>query len=449
MATGHSILDALNTTSKGGQPIGPSGKFRTKDLPIDQLYRNEGNFYAITEIEELAGMILATGLLENLAVVYDPTDAGQYRIVSGERRWEALKLLVSQGHTDFTVATCNVRAKRSQEEETIDLIAANSQRVKSIEDQLQEYTTLKATLETMRANGQKLDGYDLESGRLRTVIAEILHKSTTKIAQIERISTHLIPELRELLGAGRLKFSAGYKLAGLDEDEQRAVFQRGQDEEREITHQEIVQEIKKNDRNPYAAGDCELVHGACDHWPVIKANFMHDGGLTGCAGCCARCNKRNTCDFCCSVVADQRPAPVVEANPQTLTSLCYGCQNWETCMDRTDKTTTCPQYRSKNAKQQPEQEAPVEAYREEDPTALLPDPDEKFTDDELDPEVVVDLIRGCIEGAGMHEQLTGEALKLLEEMWKAWKNWPRATAELPRVCGRSDGHDDHGNTCGD
>ena len=147
MATGHSILDTLNAASKGAQPSGPSGKFRTKDLPIDQLYRNEGNFYGIVEIEELAGMILASGLLDNLVVIYDPTPAGQYRIVSGERRWEALKLLVSRGHTEFSVATCNVRAKRTPEEETIDLIAANSQRVKSIGDQLQEYTTLKATLE--------------------------------------------------------------------------------------------------------------------------------------------------------------------------------------------------------------------------------------------------------------------------------------------------------------
>ena len=76
MATGHNILDTLNAASKGAQPSGPSGKFRTKDLPIDQLYRNQGNFYEIVEIEELAGMILASGLLDNLVVIYDPTPAG-------------------------------------------------------------------------------------------------------------------------------------------------------------------------------------------------------------------------------------------------------------------------------------------------------------------------------------------------------------------------------------
>ena len=250
MATGHSILDTLNAASKGTQPSGPSGKFRTKDLPIDQLYRNAGNFYEIVEIEELAGAILASGLLENLAVVYDPGADGQYRIVSGERRWEALKLLVSRGHTEFSVATCNVRAKRSPEEETVDLIAANSQRVKSIGDQLQEYTTLKTTLEAMRANGQKLQGYDLQSGRLRDVIAAILNKSTTKIAQIERITGHLIPELKELLNTGGLKFSAAYQLAGMDEEAQRDAYDRAQATGQEITNKEASEARRTPEPKP-------------------------------------------------------------------------------------------------------------------------------------------------------------------------------------------------------
>ena len=356
MATGHNILDTLNAASKGAQPSGPSGKFRTKDLPIDQLYRNEGNFYEIVEIEELAGMILASGLLDNLVVIYDPTPAGQYRIVSGERRWEALKLLVSRGHTEFSVATCNVRAKKTPEEETIDLIAANSQRVKSIGDQLQEYTTLKTTLETMRAKGQKLAGYDLTSGRLRDVIAAILNKSTTKIAQIERITGHLIPELKQLLDTGGLKFSAAYALAGMDEDAQRAAFERAQDTGAEITHKD-ASEVRqatpkqKDDGNPWASRDCQVANGPCEHYGVIKANFMRKGELQGCAGCCKGCLKRSTCDFRCEAVDRQvlaeeakaaaKAAPVTQAEPKTLTSLCFSCANWDTCMDRTDKTTAC------------------------------------------------------------------------------------------------------------
>ena len=427
MATGHNILDTLNAASKGAQPSGPSGKFRTKDLPIDQLYRNEGNFYEIVEIEELAGMILASGLLDNLVVIYDPTPAGQYRIVSGERRWEALKLLVSRGHTEFSVAPCNVRAKKTPEEETIDLIAANSQRVKSIGDQLQEYTTLKATLEAMRAKGQKLAGYDLTSGRLRDVIAAILNKSTTKIAQIERINGHLIPELKELLGTGGLKFSAAYALAGMDEDAQRAAFERAQDTGAEITHKD-ASEVRqatpkqKDDGNPWASRDCQVANGPCEHYGVIKANFMRKGELHGCAGCCAGCLERTTCDFRCEVVdrqvlaeeakAEAKPAPVTQAEPKTLTSLCFSCANWDTCMDRTDKTTACDMYRNKNVKPAEPVTGPVTTYKAEIATEI-----EKSVETETDR---IAMIRWCVVNAGLEEAQACACLEMLDALVAAW-----------------------------
>ena len=427
MATGHNILDTLNAASKGAQPSGPSGKFRTKDLPIDQLYRNEGNFYEIVEIEELAGTILASGLLDNLVVIYDPTPAGQYRIVSGERRWEALKLLVSRGHTEFAVATCNVRAKRSPEEETIDLIAANSQRVKSIGDQLQEYTTLKTTLEAMRAKGQTLAGHDLTSGRLRDVIAAILNKSTTKIAQIERITGHLIPELKQLLDTGGLKFSAAYALAGMDEDAQRAAFERAQDTGTEITHKDASEARQtapkpKDNGNPYASGSCQVTNGPCEHYGVIKANFMRNGNLIGCAGCCANCIDRKTCDFRCEVVdrqvlADEakaaaKAAPVTEASPKTLTSLCFSCANWDTCMDRTDKTTACEMYRNKNVKPAEPVAGPVITYKAEIAAEI-----EKSVETETDR---IGMIRWCVVNAGLEEAQARACLEMLDALVAAW-----------------------------
>lgn len=426
MSTGRSILDNLNAASKGAQPSGPSGKFRTKDLPIDQLYRNQGNFYEIVEIEELAGMILASGLLDNLVVIYDPTPAGQYRIVSGERRWEALKLLVSQGHTEFSVATCNVRAKKTPEEETIDLIAANSQRVKSIGDQLQEYTTLKKTLETMRDNGQKLAGYDLTSGRLRDVIAAILNKSTTKIAQIERITGHLIPELKGLLDTGDLKFSAAYALAGMDEDDQRAAFERAQATGEEITHK-AASEARQPPRasedagNPYASRSCQVTNGPCEHYAVIRANFMKRGNLVGCAGCCAGCIDRRTCGFRCEVVDRQvtpeearaaKTVPVTEASPKTLTSLCFSCENWETCMDRTDKTTACDMYRNKNTKPAPPVAGAVTTYKAEIAAEV-----KKSVETEAER---IDMIRWCVVTAGLEEEQARACLEMLDALVATW-----------------------------
>lgn len=55
------------------------------------------NFYSRQDIEELSNLILAVGLIENMAVTYDPCEKGEYRIISGEMRWRALNLLLEKG----------------------------------------------------------------------------------------------------------------------------------------------------------------------------------------------------------------------------------------------------------------------------------------------------------------------------------------------------------------
>ena len=66
MATGFSVMDALNKNSKAGIEETPRARFRTKDISIFKMYRNTLNFYKIDDIEELAGDILTFGLKQNL-----------------------------------------------------------------------------------------------------------------------------------------------------------------------------------------------------------------------------------------------------------------------------------------------------------------------------------------------------------------------------------------------
>ena len=103
MATGFSVMDALNKNTKAGvEDTSPKGKFRTKDLSIFKIYANESNFYPQEDIEQKAGEILALGLLENLVVKYEPIEGvGEYKLISGERRWRGLNLLVERGYKEF------------------------------------------------------------------------------------------------------------------------------------------------------------------------------------------------------------------------------------------------------------------------------------------------------------------------------------------------------------
>ena len=78
-----SVLDTLNQNSKAGADETPKARFRTKDISIYKMYRNNMNFYGINEIEGLAADIYMFGLKQNLEVVYEPNEQGEYRIVSG------------------------------------------------------------------------------------------------------------------------------------------------------------------------------------------------------------------------------------------------------------------------------------------------------------------------------------------------------------------------------
>lgn len=238
MAAGFSVKDALNKNSKAGIDESPRARFRTKDISIFKMYRNDMNFYSVADIEELAGDILLSGLKQNLELVYAPCEKGEYRIVAGERRWEALKYLVSKGYKDFELATSKLTTPQDDDEEQVEIIIANSYRSKTISDMIEEETRLKASLERMKAAGKKIKGYDLQSGRLRDVISSMLHVSKTKIAQIEAINNNLIPEWKEELKKERLTFSAAYELSGMTEDEQRETLGKFS-ETGELTHKEV------------------------------------------------------------------------------------------------------------------------------------------------------------------------------------------------------------------
>ncbi len=225
MATGYSVTDALNANSKMiTDESAPRARFRTKDISIFKMYRNNLNFYSIEDVEELAGDILMCGLKQNLELTYAPCDAGEYRITAGERRWEALKLLVSKGYREFEIATCKITSPQDADEEQVEIIIANAYRVKTTSDMIEEERRLKASLENIKAAGKTIKGYDLQTGRLRDVIAQILSVSKTKVAQIESINNNLIPEFREELEKERLTFSAAYELSGMPEEEQKEAY---------------------------------------------------------------------------------------------------------------------------------------------------------------------------------------------------------------------------------
>lgn len=312
MAAGFSVRDALNKNSKAGIDESPRARFRTKDISIFKMYRNDMNFYSVEQIEELAGDILMYGLKQNLELVYAPCDKGEYRIIAGERRWEALKYLVSKGYKEFELATSKLTTPQDSDEEQVEIIIANAYRTKTTSDMIEEETRLKESLEHMKAAGKKIKGYDLQSGRLRDVISSMLHMSKTKIAQIEAVNHNLIPEWKEELKGERLTFSAAYELSGMTAEEQREALGKFT-ETGELTHKDVKDmKAEKAAGQQVSESDTEAEEEIGMNPPEVRAG-------------------------------DDYETP----HPEGITSICYSCTEYETCNVKTGTCTSCDQYKNR------------------------------------------------------------------------------------------------------
>lgn len=316
MAAGWSVMDALNRNSKAAAEDKPRARFRTKDISIRKMYSNDRNFYSMNGIEKLAQEILTVGLLENMTVMYAPCERGEYRIIAGERRWRALQLLLKKGYEEFEIATCQIKSVAEEHEEMVNIIMANAYRDKTMADLLQEEQQLRKSLQYMKDNGLTLQGYTLDSGRLRDVIASIMQMSGTKIAQIDSINERLIPEFTEQLKEGRLTFSAAYEISGMDQEQQQNMLEKSQ-ESGGLTWKE-VKEAKAATEEPEESEEAESQEPEQE---------------------------------------ETKPGDDYETpHPEGITSICYGCSRYLECNVKTSTCTSCDQYIDKKEAEKTEQQ---------------------------------------------------------------------------------------------
>lgn len=318
MATGWNVLDSLNKKSAAAVADNkPKARFRTKDINIKRMYSNDKNFYSMPDIEQLAQQIYAVGLIENLTVAYAPCERGEYRIISGERRWRALSLLVEQGHKEFEIASCQIKTPAEENEETVQMIIANSYRNKTMKDVLEEEQELKARLQDMKKRGQTIQGYKLDEGRLRDIIAKMLQLSSAKVAQIENINKNLITEFATELKDEKMTFSAAYEISTMEAEEQEKLLERYK--ENGLTWKE-VKEIKKEQEEKK------------------KQQEDNDSG---------EMSKETPAEATAAETLSEAGEGWEDPHPVGITSLCYGCKKYLECNARTSTCKSCDQYVNK------------------------------------------------------------------------------------------------------
>ena len=168
-------------------------------------------------------------------------------------------------------------------------------------------------------------GYKLDSGRLRDVIASIMNTTGTKIAQIESINKHLIPEFSAELKEGRLTFSAAYEISGMAEDKQMELLENYK--EGGLSLKEVKQakkEIEEAAEKAEIPGQMNLPEDP-EEWEQEEAE-------------------------------EEQEEEWQQAHPESITSLCYSCQRYSECNVKTGTCQDCDRYVDKaEAEKTPEQ----------------------------------------------------------------------------------------------
>ena len=198
------------------------GRAVLKYIDVEDLVPSEDNFYSMSAIDELAGLIELSGGVKQPGLVV-PLGGGKYKVISGHRRRLASLRLVKQGKEAYRKMPCMVEDGDQEQgpeadelraiDEAILLITTNGQREKTDWDKVQEATRLRALLEKKRR-------FEKIPGETRKLIAEQLGTTPAQVGRYDSIAKHLIPAFKGWLEEGKIGISVAYELSTLPEDVQ-------------------------------------------------------------------------------------------------------------------------------------------------------------------------------------------------------------------------------------
>lgn len=226
------LMGLMSDASKGTAEV---PKYEQKDIQIENIIENPLNstIYTTEDIGELAGAIELAGRVLQNPVVRAADEDGKYMLISGHRRWLACKQLVSQGEKQFGVLHCLVENEPDELLQQLMLIYTNStSRVLSDAEKMRQAEKATAICKELKQQNRM-------DGRVRDIVSEMLHESSTQLARYSAISKKLTNrELRDKFEHGKIGISVAYEASKLSEDGQEKLALEGRTEE--ITLQKVT-----------------------------------------------------------------------------------------------------------------------------------------------------------------------------------------------------------------
>lgn len=241
MAAKFSLSDLLNAKSKAVEPAAEKDSgFEITMISVHDLTPSGYNFYSLSEIEDLKDSIEILGVQQNLIV--QPDANGKYEVIAGHRRREAVRRLVEEGKTQFEMIPCRIEANPDEIRKKIAVIYTNSTTRELNEwEKIEQVNRLKELLQEYKKTHEL-------PGRVREILAETFRVSPTQVGRMETIHANLVPELKEELKKETIGFSAAAELARLSPADQRAVYEK-QQEQGSISLKEIKAQKPEQQQN--------------------------------------------------------------------------------------------------------------------------------------------------------------------------------------------------------
>ncbi|GAA0865968.1 ParB/RepB/Spo0J family partition protein [Paraclostridium tenue] len=209
------MLSSISKNTEKVVTLEAKDNFKFEYIDIDNIVPNIKNFYEISNIDELAEDISLNGLNHNLVV--RPIENNKYELISGERRYTAIKKLIDKGENHLKLVPCKIKTLNDLDAEIV-LIQANAQSRELTEsDRLKQIERLTELYNIKKNKGEKV-------GRIRERISEDTGLSPAQVGRYATISKGLIQELRDLLDKGNLSISNANEFATLSEENQRIIL---------------------------------------------------------------------------------------------------------------------------------------------------------------------------------------------------------------------------------
>lgn len=250
---------------------------KTEYIRFDKIKPNPRNEMSMTGIEELASQIKLVGLEQPL-VVYQKED-GSYMILTGHRRYTAIKLLVERGDWDKNQPVeCRVKdlddmdvPLEVEEKEMLSILVTNQTREKTDADLAFEIKEWKNIISKLREQGVTfmVAGYDEEGNAIKKEIAGVrtqdivagqLGISKTQVAKFNKVENQGSASLKEALKNGNINISNASEVASMSKEEQEEFIDKTLEKKEEgekITSEDVAMAKREISQKKATRGETE------------------------------------------------------------------------------------------------------------------------------------------------------------------------------------------------